>query len=382
VPRVGLNGLLLESPLSGTATYTRKLVPSLARAAPDVEFSVYVRNGSLNGPRPRNIRLRTPIDRLPGPVGRRASKLLWEEAVLPAVSAARRDDLIHYLYFAAPALARSPCVVTVHDLVPLVVPGYHRSRQSAAYARFMAWTARKAAAIITVSDYSRQEIIRVLGVAEERIHVTYEAAGESFDTDQRPGELDRIRQKYGLPSRYILYLGGAERRKGLETLVRAWNDADRLMQDLETALVIVARFPPPDPLYPDIPALARSLGLRSVHFVEVVDEEDKPGLYRSALAFAFPSEYEGFGLPPLEAMACGTPVLTSDATSIPEVVGDAALLVPPGDISAWSSAMSRVAQSETLRAVLQSRGLKRAARFTWERTARETLAVYRQVLAQ
>jgi alpha-1,3-rhamnosyl/mannosyltransferase len=154
------------------------------------------------------------------------------------------------------------------------------------------------------------------------------------------------------------------------------------MQDLETALVIVARFPPPDPLYPDIPALARSLGLRSVHFVEVVDEEDKPGLYRSALAFAFPSEYEGFGLPPLEAMACGTPVLTSDATSIPEVVGDAALLVPPGDISAWSSAMSRVAQSETLRAVLQSRGLKRAARFTWERTARETLAVYRQVLAQ
>jgi glycosyltransferase involved in cell wall biosynthesis len=382
VLRVGLNGLPLEAPHSGTATYTRHVGRLLTQHELDVAPTLYLREAESQAADIPNVRVRYPLDRAGSAVGRRVSKLAWEEVVVPAASAARRDDLLHYPYFAVPVAAAAPVVVTVHDLITLVMPGYHRSRQSAGYSRLMARLARRAQAIITVSEYSRREIVSVLGVPEERVHVTYEAAGTEFSPSGPPGERESLQDRYGLPPRFVLYLGGAERRKNIETVLRAWKAAWMRGRIGEFGLVIVARFPPADSLYPNIPVLARDLDLAGVHFVDSIPEQDKPAFFRAASAFVYPSVYEGFGLPPLEAMATGTPVLAANATSLPEIIGDGGVLVPPYDVSAWAEALEQVLVSGTLRAAMRDRGLRRAVQFSWDRTAEETAGVYRDVLGR
>lgn len=381
---IALSGLLLDSPHSGTATYTRHLVPLLPAAAPDLAFRLYGRNsaGKLSGVPTR--RIQTPLQRFNhgrGP-GARLDKLAWEVVSLPLAAALDGASLIHSLYFAAPIVASTPVAVTIHDVIPLVLPGYHRSRQSVVYSRLMAETVKRVAAIITVSEYSKRDIVRVLGVPEDRVHVIYEAAGEGFGRTGLPGEGDRVRRKYGLPPRYLLYLGGAERRKNIEVLVRAWNRIAGKMRQREISLVLVANFPPPDPLYPDVPGLISALGLSDdIAIVPHVAEADKGAVYRAALGFCFPSTYEGFGLTPLEAMAARVPVLAANATSIPEITGSAAQLLPPDDVDSWGEAMVGLVDSERWRRDLVARGTERAAMFSWEKTAAQTVDVYRAVLA-
>lgn len=380
---IGLAGLLLDYPHSGSAVYARNLVPLLPEAAPDLSFRLFLRNSKFRPPAVATQRLSTPFaaaNQVQG-LWARLDKLTWEVAALPLAAAARREPLVHYLYFAAPILSPAPFVVTVHDLIPLVLPNYYRSRQAALYSAIMARTVKRAAAVITVSQHSRSDIVRVLGIPPERVHVTYEAVDERFLPGEDPAERNALRLKYGLPPTYLLYTGGAEKRKNLTTLVRAWARLQETMRDENVHLVIVANFPPADRLYPDIPALSRDLGITSsLVFLRQVDEEDKPALYRSALAFCFPSMYEGFGFTPLEAMASGVPVIASRAASIPEIVGNAGCLLPPDDVDSWADALLHLVRSAQKRAELRARGLDRAASFSWRRTAQETVDVYRQVL--
>jgi glycosyltransferase involved in cell wall biosynthesis len=383
MPEIGLSGLLLDYPHSGSAVYTRNLVPLLPAAGPDLDFRLFKRWSGESFRGVAEQRLRTPFAPFNHGhgVGAQLDKLAWEIISLPLAAALRREVLLHSLYFAAPIVAAAPLVVTVHDLIPLILPGYHRTRQSRVYSQLMAGTARRAAAFITVSECSKRDIVQVLDVPEERVHVTYEAVDERFRPDCPADEGTSLREKYHLPERYMLYLGGAERRKNLEMLVRAWHCVVPSMRERGVDLVIVADFPPPDPLYPNVPGLVRELELQdSVHLIPRVDEADKPALYRAALAFCFPSRYEGFGFTPLEAMACGVPVLVSDAASLPEIVGQAAWLLSPGDERAWAEAMLRVTDSPAERQVLRERGLRQAGAFCWERTARQTVDVYRRVL--
>ncbi len=303
--------------------------------------------------------------------------------MLPLAASRYRQSLLHSLYFAAPLYSPIPVVVTVHDLIPLLLPGYHRSRASRMYALLMRSAVRRAHAILTVSDHAREEIVRVLRVPEDRVFVTPEAAGSEFACASNPVREAEVRARYGLPERYFLYLGGAEKRKNLELLVRAWMAVAPDMANRDVRLVIVARFPPPDTLYPDIPWLVRTMGPNAgIELLEQVDEADKPRVYRMALAFCFPSIYEGFGLPPLEAMAAGVPVIAADATSLPEVVGDAGILLDPHDRSAWAETMVRLVDSPLERTEWQRRGRLRASQFSWEETARRTAAVYRLVLGR
>lgn len=383
MPDVAVAGLPLDYPYSGTWTYLRGLLPHLPLAAPDFTFRVFLRDAYGSPGTAEAIRLSTPLARLNAGagMGARADKFTWETLSLPIAAAHFGADLLHSPYFAAPPLSSCPVVVSVHDVIPLVLPGYHRGRASDLYARFMAQTVRRAAAIISVSEHSRADIIRVLGIEECRVTVTPEAAEERFCPISQPGEREALRSTYNLPEQFLLYIGGAERRKNVSTLIHAWKNVNTNMSRADVQLVIVANPPPPDPLYPDIVGLARDLELLdTIRFVPFIEEVDKPALYRAALGLCFPSTYEGFGLTPLEAMACGTPVIVSNATSLPEVVGDAGWLLEPEDVQAWADSMLALVQSGQVRAELSRRGAERAGKFSWQAAADRTAAVYREVL--
>jgi glycosyltransferase involved in cell wall biosynthesis len=384
VSEIAISGLPLDYPLSGTAVYLSNLCRWLPVVAPYIDFRLFVRRSDEEFPGISTERVSSPAAALGrgSSVVAQVDKLLWEVAAFPAASLKRGADLLHSPTFAAPVLSSAPLVVTIHDLIPLVLPGYHRSRQSILYSALMRQTCQRAAAIITVSEHSKRDIVRSLQVPEDRVHVTYEAADERFRPEADAEEPERMREAYGLPERYVLYLGGAERRKNLETLVRAWAGAKSVRRD-GVKLVLVADFPQPDRLYPDIPRLINELSLQAdVVVLGQVNEADKPAIYRGATGFCFPSSYEGFGLPVIEAMASGVPVLASNATSLPEISGDAALLLPVEDVDSWTEAIERICGSDAEQERLRVAGLKRAGQFSWRQTAAETVTIYRTLLSR
>jgi glycosyltransferase involved in cell wall biosynthesis len=297
----------------------------------------------------------------------------------------------HAPYFAPPMAKPCPVVVTVHDLITLLFPEYSTSTAVRAYNALVSAAARRADAIIADSQHSARDIVRLLGAPEERVRVVYLAAESRFRPAERQEDLDGVRRRYGLPERFIFYIGGLNRHKNLGMLLQAFAAARQRLPNAYT-LAIAGRAQGGNPaIFPDLRQQARGLGLSfteedgnghagdgpcDVRFLRFVPEEDKPLLYGAADLFVFPSLYEGFGLPPLEAMACGTPVICSNAASLPEIVGDGGLLVDPTDVGALVEAMRAVLSDEALRAGLRQRGLAQAARFSWRRTADETVAVY------
>jgi len=369
--RVGINALFLDRPETGSGQYTRHLLEALAKVDPTNEYLLF-----SPGPAPSISEFfQPPASNIQYPISNRA-KLWFEQVSFPC--ACRHLDLAHVPYFASPRFPTVPTVVTVHDLIPLILPAYRGSLLVRLYTRLVAAAARKAEAVITVSQASERDIVRYLHIPPERIQVTYEAAGEAFQPVEDEAQLAGVRQKYALPERYLLYLGGFDQRKNLSALLRAF--ALLVNKQPQARLVIACKLPGRDsPLFPDPRRLVRELGLEEkVVFTGWVAEEDKPALLSGATAFVFPSLYEGFGLPPLEAMACGTPVIASNRSSLPEVVGEGGILVEPTDVEALAEAMGALWVDEALRAELRQRALAQAAKFSWKQTALETLAVYRK----
>lgn len=370
--RVGINALFLELPGTGSGQYTRHLLEALAKVDPATEYLLFSPG---------------PISNTQYPISN-WTKLWFEQVAFPLACRRSDLDLAHVPYFASPLFPTVPTVVTIHDLIPLLLPAYRGSLLVRTYTRLVAAAARKAEAIITVSKASKRDIVRHLHIPPERIHVTYEAAGEAFQPVEDEAQLAAIRQKYALPERYLLYLGGFDQRKNLSTLLRAFSllvnkQTHRVLSlSKEARLVIAGQLPGRDtPRFPDPRRLVRELGVEErVTFTGWVPEEDKPALLSGATAFVFPSLYEGFGLPPLEAMACGTPVIASNRSSLPEVVGEGGVLVEPTDVEALAGAMEALLTDDALRAELQQEALAQAAKFSWQQTALETLAVYRKVI--
>jgi glycosyltransferase involved in cell wall biosynthesis len=361
---IGFNALFLERPETGSGQYTRNLLEALAKADPTNEYLL------INpGPTPPIPNIQYPISNL--------AKLWFEQVSFPR--ACRYLDLAHVPYFASPLFPTVPTVVTIHDLIPLILPAYRGSLLVRLYTRLVAAAARKAEAIITVSQASKRDIVRYLHIHPERIHVTYEAAGEAFQPVEDEAQLAVIHQKYDLPEHYLLYLGGFDQRKNLSALLRAF--ALLVNRQPQARLVIAGKLPGRDSsLFPDPCRLVRELRVEErVIFTGWVPEEDKPALLSGAVAFVFPSLYEGFGLPAAEALACGTPVIASNRSSLPEVVGEGGVLVEPTGVEALAEAMESLLVDDVLRAELRQRALAQAAKFGWKQTALETLAVYRKV---
>ncbi len=296
-------------------------------------------------------------------------------------------DLLHSPDFIPPLHNRIPSVITVHDLGFLIYPNFVTS-ESARYYGQIELAVRRANRIIAVSNSTRSDLVKLLGAPESKINVIYEAADPLFqpiDTTIARTCLDTSLDTsldttaINIPERFILFVGTIEPRKNLGTLLRAYQQL-RNLYTIDIPLVLAGA---PGWLFHDINDLVKSLGLTE-HVIftgSIPDNEHLRALYNLATMLVHPAYYEGFGLPPLEAMACGTPVVCSDAGSLPEVVGNAALMAPPDDIEAWTVAMHRMLEDQALWSDLQQKGLKRATTFSWEKAASETLETYRQALA-
>ena len=355
---IGLNAFFWPLPNTGSGQYLRHLLRALNQVTGDHRFTLY---------RPRRIHPDLKGD---------LAKLWFEQVGFPLACHRGGVNVAHVPYFAPPLLRNVPLVVTIHDLIPLILAPYRGSVLVRAYTLLVSLAARRADLILADSECSRQDIIRLLRVPPERVWTVYLGVDERYRPLDR-AELEAVRRKYGLPPRYILYLGGFDVRKNLTGLLRAF--ARVAQRQRRPFLAIAGKIPPREtPLFPDPRHIVEELGLESrVRFIGWVEEDDKPALYAGALAFVFPSLYEGFGLPVLEAMACGTPVVASRRGSLPEIVGEGGLLVDTEEELA--EAMAQIVEDEELRTRLRERALSQASRFRWEDTARQTLAAYAAV---
>jgi glycosyltransferase involved in cell wall biosynthesis len=280
--------------------------------------------------------------------------------------------------FTAPPFCPCPVVVSIHDLSFEHLPQTFKRRSRTQLRLTVRHSARRAARIISLSEHGRRDIIETYGITAERVSAIPLAAPSHFAPVHDNRELQRVRHNYGIDGDYILTVGSIQPRKNLARLVQAYaslrgnKSADKLPK-----LVLVGKS---GWLYDETLRALKETGVAdTVVLTGYVPQEDLPALYSGALCFVYPSYFEGFGLPPLEAMKCGAPVIVGNKTSLPEVVGDAALTVDPFDVEAIASAMQRVIESPALREELSIKGRARAETFDWRETARKTLAIYQEV---
>jgi glycosyltransferase involved in cell wall biosynthesis len=354
---------------SGVGRYTQNLLKGLAAIDKENEYILFCHAQSQNlAPETPNF-VKTIITQ---PVFSMSSQLSWAREVNQADL-----DIFHSPYFVLPLLFAPNSVVTIHDLIPLLFPGNLKSKAAQMYYTTMIkLTTKKAERIIAVSDRTKEDLIKHLGISAGKITVIPEAADERYHPlDVKEKDFRTVLKKYA-SHQFLLYVGNYKPHKNLIRLVEAFHEA---LPDLPKGaqLVIIG---PRDKRYPEASRLVKKLGLeKSVILAGYVSEEELLILYNSATAFIFPSLYEGFGLPPLEAMASGLPVISSNLSSLPEVVGNAALPINPEDVDDIGQAIVRVFSDEDLRRDLRKKGLARAKKFSWQKTAEMTLEVYEGV---
>ena len=351
----------------GNSTYTRNLCRSLLAADGDDTFTLFAAEPGHSFYRSLST---TPGLRIRGVAQHGGlGRILW---ALARAAASERVDALHVQYFAPLAYA-GPVVVVVHDLSFLHVASSPPGLRLALRA-LVPWSMRRAARIITPSEFTRRDLEARYRVAPERIRVTWYGVSESF----RPLPETAVRAvlaRYGLEPGFIFSVGRLNRRKNLGALLRAFALL-RAQGRTDLRLVIAGKV---DYGVEELLRTFRDSGASSrVHWVGAIPDGDLPAFYGSATCFVYPSLFEGFGLPLLEAMACGCPVVSSDRTACPEVVGTAGLLVDPEDVAGIATAIAQILDDEALRADLRERGLARSRLFTWAESARRTLSVLRE----
>jgi glycosyltransferase involved in cell wall biosynthesis len=370
--RIAIDATSMPPRPAGAAVYAIELVTALARLESPHTLQVFARSDVF-------ARLRRPGFepwRLHG-ARTRLQRMLWQQMTLPGLLGRHGADVLHSTHHDLPLRVpgRVRRVVTVHDVTFLLMPARYPPVRRWYMRAITTLACRVADAIIVPSRTVRRDVLDRLGVPESRVAVVYEAAGDRF----RPasaGDVARTLRREGLAAHpYVLSVGSLEPGKNRARLIAAMHALRSRGSALRLVIVGQRAWG-----YERDFALVRRLGLEDrVRFLDYVPPGDLPALYTGAAVFAFPSLYEGFGLPLLEAMACGAPVVTSNVSATAEVAGDAALLVDPRDTEAIAAAIQRIADDGALAADLRARGFRRAAEFSWDRAARDTIAVYERV---
>ena len=374
---VAMNGFFWDRPDTGSGQYLFHLARQLVQNNPELRMTILYPDLGREPDLALPERCRwQPVAARPGDLG----KVLFEQIGFPRACRRLGADLIHVPYWGSPLRSPSPTVVTVHDLIPMVLREYRGGALARFYTSLVAAAARGAQHVITDSSASKADVTTRLAIPEARVTAIHLAADEHF----QPGSADRaVLDRYGLPESYVLYLGGFDIRKNVSGLLHAYSFVGPAIGD-EYPLVLAGRFPPTvSRRFPDIRGLMQELALGGwVKMTGFVDEADKLAIYRGAAVVVQVSTYEGFGLTALEAMACGKPVVVSDRSSLPEVVGPAGFVLDPDDHRGIAGAIIACAIQDGLREELRELGLAQAARFSWSLTANRTLEVYRQVLGR
>ncbi|MEP6993848.1 MAG: glycosyltransferase family 1 protein [Acidobacteriota bacterium] len=370
--RIGIDARKLTH--FGIGSYIRNLLEALARnpESASYRFRIYIQTPDRDAvPQlPENFEL--VAEDSPGYSIGELTRFAWR---------LMRDrlDLFHATHYVIPPIARARAVVTIHDIIHVLYPQFLPNRAALLYARVMiARALRRADRIITVSYNSKRDLVDYFGIAPARIDVIYNGVGSPFHASIPHAERDRVAAKYGLPRPYLLFLGGEKPHKNVRNVLRGFAQARR-ERALPHALVLAGPMPKNRSR---VEALIAGLDLGSqVIRPGIVPDEDLPGLFAGAEAFLYPTLYEGFGLPVVEAMACGVPVLTSSTSALQEIAGGYASLVDPMDVEAISRGIAEIATDPTRRAELIELGKRRASDFSWDHTAQQTLRVYAEALA-
>jgi glycosyltransferase involved in cell wall biosynthesis len=365
--RIGIDARLVHYRQAGISQYTLRLLDELARIAPDDEFVVFQsrkdRRELVGEPNfVRHPLWTPPHHRL-------------EQWLLPLELATVDLDVLHSPDFIPPFRRNCKSVITIHDLNFLLYPHF-LTPQSASYYGQIDQAVRKCDHIIAVSESTKRDIVRLTGAPENKITVVYEAAHPIFRPIDDEALLAAAKERLGIDRDYILFVSTIEPRKNVPTLLVAFK---RLLDSYHSPVNLVLAGEK-GWLFDEVFALVDKFELKGrVQFLGRVSLEDLLGLYNAAKMLVHPAFYEGFGLPPLEAMACGTPVVVSNTSALPEIVGDAAMLVDPTDEDGMAVAIWRVLSDESLQRQMRERGLRRARRFSWKKAALETLNIYHRL---
>ncbi len=365
---IGINAhLLAAEPGYRRAGIHQYIYQVLCHLPPQYEYVVFTQyRERLGGPTLRAVPSRWPTQR-------RLVRILWEQAAWPLLAWQQRVDLLHSMAFVLPAMLPVPAVVTVYDLSFMYYP-HSFPRLQRWYLRWQtAQACHRARRIIVISQASGQDVQRFFGVPPQRIDVIMPGVDEMY-APPAPQAVAAFRQRRQLPPRFVLHVGTLQPRKNIPLLLEAF--ARLPLSQMHLVLVGGKGW-----LYEEIFARVAALGLQErVHFAGYVPDAELPLWYGAAELLALPSLYEGFGLPLVEAMACGCPVLATNASSLPQAVGEAGLLLPPDDAEAWAEGMTAVLQDAALRATMVAKGLVQAQQFSWERAGVETAVSYQRAL--
>jgi len=359
----------------GIGTYVRNVVRHLAQIDRETTYLLFCNPADESA-------LRDLAENFVPVVDSSAGYSLREHISLPLKLRSLGAELLHSPHYVRPLLCTIPSVVTIHDCIHLLFPQYLPNRMAFRYARFVMGSAiRNSSIVFTVSEASRADILRFYPSTDPaKVHVVPNAIDAELLVDPGEAERERVRERYQIRGRFVLFAGNVKPHKNLERLIRAFARVRCQEGNEDLRLVVIG-----DDVsrYASLRRTADEAGVRQeVRFFGFVPHETLAALYRMATVFAFPSLYEGFGLPPLEAMACGTPVVTSRISSLPEVVGDGALLVDPYNEDDIAQGIARVLDDEDLRARLVERGLERAASYSWARSVRQIHAGYMKALGR
>lgn len=359
--RIGVDARMIS--MGGIGTYLKSLLAGLDRRDDDVEYVLFLQEKDMESCAGLGENFKRVVCAAP-------PYSLAEQVRLPRLLGRERLDLVHHPHYFAPYFGKTPMVATIHDLIHQLFPALCPSPLHWRASKWMiAKTARRARLLLAVSEHTKRDIMEHVGVAEKKIRVTHNALPPGWENSHAPKP--QVLERLG-DTPYFLYVGNHKRHKNLQLLLDAF--ADLLKEADGIRLVMTGE-------RKSLESVLRFLGLgEEVVFLGRMPQEALPSVYRSALALVYPSHYEGFGYPPLEAMTCGTPPIVSDAASLPEVVGEAGLIVPRGDKDALKNAMMRILREPELRDCLAEKSKERARLFHWEKLAAETQRAYRDAL--